>query len=78
MTPESYRTPVPGVPLIPPDATLADVGQALDGQTGRLETANGRTADVIAAGERCEAIRRAMIEAAKPPPSWLDRLLRRA
>jgi len=57
---------------------LADVGQALDGQTGRLETANGRTADVIAAGERCEAIRRAMIEAAKPPPSWLDRLLRRA
>jgi len=78
MTPESYRTPVPGVPLPRPDATAGDLGTALDGQTGRLETANGRTADVIAAQERCEAIRRGMIEAAKPPPSWLDRLLRRA
>jgi hypothetical protein len=51
--------------LPPPDATAGALWIALDGQTARLDMANGHTADVAAIIDRCE------IERAKlaPPPT---------
>lgn len=43
-----------GVPL-PDGTTVGDWIAALDAQTGRLDVANGRTADVMGIIERCEA-----------------------
>jgi hypothetical protein len=42
------------VPLPAADAAAGDILAALDGQTGRLDLANQRTADVIAVVEACD------------------------
>jgi hypothetical protein len=53
--------------LPPPDATAGAVWIALDGQTARLDMANGHTADVVAIIDRCEAER---AKAAAPASIW--------
>lgn len=54
MLPSSWRKPVDGAPL-PKGDTVGDWIAFGDAQTGKLETANGRTLDSIALIERCEA-----------------------
>ncbi len=45
--------------LLRPEASAGDVVAALDGQTARLDMANGRVADLIAIAEACDsALRR--------------------
>lgn len=70
MIPESYRKPVPGVPLPPKAASVGQIGDALDGQTRNLDTANGRTADVIAITEACDARSAEVAEQLKPKKWW--------
>lgn len=69
LIPPSYRSPVRPVPLLKGDATVADALDALDGQTMRLEQANGRTADVIAMTEACDA-RSAQVAKQLRPRKW--------
>jgi hypothetical protein len=42
-------------PLPPADASAGGLWIALDDQTARLDQANGRLADVLDIGQRCEA-----------------------
>jgi hypothetical protein len=46
------------------------VVDALDGQTARLEQSNGRTADVIAITEACDARSAEVAEQLKPKKWW--------
>jgi hypothetical protein len=62
LIPESWKQGVEGVPLPGLDAVVGEVWAALDGQTGRLDQANGRTADTIGIIERCEERDRKAIE----------------
>jgi hypothetical protein len=57
LIPDSDRKPEPPTALPIPDATAGDLWIALDGQTARLDIANGRTADVVSIMDRCEAQR---------------------
>ncbi len=71
LIPPSWREGVPPVDL-PADDAVGSWIAALDGQTGRLDLANGRTRDVMDIQAACEkrdasAIRRAS-------KSWLGRL----
>lgn len=54
LIPETWRAGVPGVPL-PSNDTIGEWIAFGDGQTGKLDVANGRTADTIGIIERCEA-----------------------
>ena len=54
LIPERWKTPVPGADL-PEGNTVGDWVAFGDAQTGRLEMANGRTADTIDLVTRCEA-----------------------
>lgn len=51
----SLRADVEGVDLPPLDADAGEVYIALDGQTGRLDTANLNKRAVLEVVERCEA-----------------------
>lgn len=55
LVPDAWKLGVAGVPLPGLDASVGEVFAALDGQTGRLDQANGRTSDAITIVERCEA-----------------------
>ena len=61
-----------GAPLPPNSATAGDWIAFADAQTGRLDQANGRTADAIAIVERCEARERDALKRAKA--GWWARL----
>lgn len=50
------------MPVLAVPSTAGDVASSLDGQTAKLDQANGRTADVIAI---CEAVARHNAEVAK-------------
>lgn len=45
---------VPGVPLLPKDATDGILGERLDSQTANLDKANGRTKDLVNIIESCD------------------------
>jgi hypothetical protein len=77
LIPPSYRQPVALAPLLPPDATVGQVLVALDGQTTRLDQANGRTADLIALADACQA-RQAAVLKSLDPPKWYERFSSRA
>lgn len=65
LIPDSWRLPVEGAEL--PDGNLVGDWIAFaDAQTGKLDTANGRTADTIAIVERCEARDARAIERSRP------------
>jgi hypothetical protein len=57
MVPDSDRKPVAPTALPPAEATAGALWIALDDQTARLDMANGRTADVLAITQQCEAQR---------------------
>lgn len=54
LVPDDWKSGVPGVGLPPLDAPVGEIFAALDGQTGKLDQANGRTRDAIGIVERCE------------------------
>lgn len=70
LLPPSYRSPVRPVPLLKGDATVGDALDALDGQTAALDQANGRTADVIAITEACDARTAEVAQQLKPRKWW--------
>lgn len=55
LIPSDWKQGVAGIPLPGLDAAVGEVWAAFDGQTGRLDQANGRTRDSIGIVERCEA-----------------------
>ena len=55
-----------GVDIPGDTATAGDLWTALDGQTGRLDVANGRTADALDLIARCEARDAAAVKRARP------------
>ena len=72
LLPASWKTGVAGAALPPDDALAGDWIAFADAQTGRLDQANGRTADAIAIVERCEAREREALKRAKA--GWWTRL----
>jgi hypothetical protein len=64
LLPSEWRKPVTGIPLPGLDATVGDLWIALDGQTGKLDVANDRTASSIGIIERCESRDKIAIERA--------------
>lgn len=56
---------MPGAPL-PAGGTVGDWVAFADAQTGQLDKANGRTADVIGIVERCEQRDAAAVKRARP------------
>jgi len=71
--PGSYREPVRSVPLATLDGTAGGLALALDGQTARLDRANGRTADIIAMVDACDKRAAEVVEALKPKKRWWRR-----
>ena len=67
----SLRADVPPVPLPPADATAGDLWTALDGQTGRLDTANTYRRAALETVELCEARDAATIKRLTSP--WWQR-----
>ncbi len=55
LIPDRDRGPVAPTALPPAEATAGALWIALDDQTARLDLANGRTADVLAITQACEA-----------------------
>lgn len=53
--PAEYRAMVKGVTGLGSEATIADLAEKLDGQTAKLDQANGRAADLIAMIDQCDA-----------------------
>jgi len=72
LLPASWKGGVSGAPLPPNSATAGDWIAFADAQTGRLDQANGRTADAITIVERCEARERDALKRAKA--GWWARL----
>ena len=70
LIPQSYRSPVLGTPLLRAGATVADLGAALDGQTAKLDQANGRTSDLIAIADMCQAQQDKVLAQLHPKPWW--------
>lgn len=70
LIPPTYRRPVPPVPLLRVGATVGELGSALDGQTGRLDKANGRTADLVAIADTCQAQQAKVLAELKAKPWW--------
>lgn len=71
LIPENWRAGVPGVSL-PSNDTIGEWIAFGDGQTGKLEQANGRTRDSIEIVERCENRDREAVR--KATRGWLGRL----
>lgn len=65
LIPDSWRLGVEGAAL-PEGNVVADWIAFADAQTGRLDMANGRTADTIGIVERCEARDREAIRRSRP------------
>ena len=60
-----------GVPVPRLDAGKGEIATALDGQTGRLDTANGHTTDVVAIADACHKRQEAVLKALQPQhPAW--------
>ena len=55
LIPPEWEQGVAGVPLPALDSSVGELFAALDGQTGKLDQANGRTRDSIGIVKRCEA-----------------------
>ena len=72
LIPDSDRRPVAPTALPTPDAVAGALWIALDEQTARLDMANGRTAEVAAIMDRCEAERAKAL--APPKTIWTLRL----
>ena len=70
LIPPSYRSPIPPTRLPPADATAGGLWSALDDQTARLDRANGRTADVVAMADACQAHQSKAAADLKPRPWW--------
>lgn len=64
LIPEAWKIGVAGVDLPGLDATVSDLWAALDGQTGKLDQANGRTMDAIGIVVRCEERDKAAVKKA--------------
>ena len=73
LLPAEWKKGVAGAELPPDAATVGDWIAFGDAQTGRLDQANGRTADAIVIVERCEAREREALKRARA--SWLARLV---
>lgn len=73
LLPAEWKKGVAGAELPPDAATVGDWIAFGDAQTGRLDQANGRTADAIVIVERCEAREREALKRARA--SWLVRLV---
>jgi hypothetical protein len=71
LLPDRWKEGVAGADLPPDQATVGDWIAFGDAQTGRLDTANGRTRDAIEIIERCEKRER---DAVRRGRSWLGRL----
>lgn len=67
MIPSSHRLPVPGAELPAGDLSAGRLAVFADAQTGQLDKANGRTADVLEIVERCESRDRAMMRRLQAP-----------
>jgi hypothetical protein len=65
LIPDSWRAGVEGAPL-PDGETVGDWIAFADAQTGRLDVANGRTADSLAIIERCEERDRRAVQRSRP------------
>lgn len=72
LLPASWKAGVSGAELPPEAASVGDWIAFGDAQTGRLDLANGRTADAIAIVERCETRERDALKRARR--GWLSRL----
>ena len=72
LLPASWKAGVAAAELPPEPASVGDWISFADAQTGRLDQANGRTADAIGIVERCEARERAALKSARR--GWLARL----
>ena len=68
--PASYREPVVATTLPSLSADVGDLWKSLDDQTNRLDQANGRTSDVIAMADSCQAHQAAVLTALTPKPWW--------
>ena len=69
--PADHRQPVRGVPLPRLDAGKGEIASALDGQTGRLDAANGHTADVVKIVDACADRQQRVLKALLPQhPAW--------
>lgn len=73
LLPASWKEGVAGAELPPDAASVGDWIAFADAQTGRLDQANGRTADAIGIVERCEARERDALKRARR--GWWARLL---
>lgn len=71
LIPPSYREPVRSVPVLAVPSTAGDMAASLDGQTARLDQSNGRTADVIALVEACDARTAEVTKALQPRRKFL-------
>lgn len=56
--------------LLPPDADAGTALNRLDGQTAKLDLANGRTTDVIAITDACDKRSAEVFEALQPKRKW--------
>lgn len=65
LIPGIWRDGVEGAPL-PDGETIGDWIAFSDAQTGRLDVANGRTADSLAIIERCEERDREAVQRSRP------------
>ena len=72
LLPASWKAGVPGAELPPDRASAGDWIAFADAQTGRLDQANGRTADAISIVERCEERERDALKRARR--GWLARM----
>ena len=72
LLPPSWKAGVAGAELPPDAATVGDWIAFGDAQTGKLDQANGRTADAIAIVERCEAREREAMKRARR--GWFARI----
>lgn len=65
LLPDEWSAGVAGAELPPEEATVGDWISFADQQTGKLDQANGRTADAIGIVKRCEARDREAVKRAK-------------
>lgn len=74
LIPPSYRQPVPIQAALPTSATVGDLANSLDKTVSALDQANGRSSDLVAIADTCQARQRAVLEALSPTP-WYQRAL---
>ena len=65
LVPDNWRLGVEGA-VLPAGDTVGDWIAFADAQTGKLDVANGRTADSIAIIERCEERDRRAVDRSRP------------